>query len=167
MNYVLGGGGFSSRLMQRVRSELGYTYGINSSLETRKYPGPFTVSTFTPTETTFPCVREIFSVLQSFLEKGVTDQEREEAINFLTGGYPRKFETLSQIAQRIIQAQLHGLGLEYLSAYPERVSGVSLERISRSAREIIHPQNMLAVIVGRAENFRHQFESLGPVEIVQ
>ncbi len=167
MNYILGGGGFSSRLMKRVRSELGYTYGINSSLEPRKYPGPFTVSTFTPTDITFPCVREIFSVLQSFLEKGVTDQEREEAINFLTGSYPRKFETLSQIAQRIIQAELHGLGLEYLSIYPERVSGVSREMISRSAREVIHPQNMLAVIVGRAESFRRQFESLGPVEIVQ
>lgn len=167
MNYILGGGGFSSRLMQRIRSELGYTYGINSSLEPRKYPGPFTVSTFTPTEMTFPCVQEIFSVLRSFLEKGVTDQEWEEAVNFLTGSYPRKFETLSQIAQRIIQVELHGLGLEYLSAYPERVSGVSREMISLSARDIIHPQNMLAVIVGRAESFRHQFESLGPVEIVQ
>ena len=167
MNYILGGGGFSSRLMKRVRSELGYTYGINSSLEARKYPGPFTISTFTPTDTTFPCVREIFSVLQSFLGKGVTDQEREEAINFLTGSYPRKFETLSQIAQRIIQAKLHGLGLEYLSAYPERVAGVSLENIFRTAREIIHPQDMLAVVVGRAESFRRQFESLGSVEIVQ
>ena len=167
MNYILGGGGFSSRLMKRVRSELGYTYGINSSLEARKYPGPFTISTFTPTDTTFPCVREIFSVLQSFLGKGVTDQEREEAINFLTGSYPRRFETLSQIAQRIIQAKLHGLGLEYLSAYPERVAGVSLENIFRTAREIIHPQDMLAVVVGRAESFRRQFESLGSVEIVQ
>jgi zinc protease len=167
MNYILGGGGFSSRLMQRIRSELGYTYGINSSLEPRKYSGPFTVSTFTPTEITFSCVREIFSVLQSFLEKGVTDQEREEAINFLTGSYPRRFETLSQIAQRIIQAELHGLRLEYLSTYPERVSGVSREMISRSAREIIHPQNMLAVVVGRSESFRHQFESLGLVEIAQ
>lgn len=167
MNYILGGGGFSSRLMQRVRSELGYTYGINSSLEPRKHPGAFIISTFTPTDLTFPSVREIFSVIQSFRDKGATGQEREEAVNFLTGSYPRRFETLSQIAQRIIQAELHGLGLEYLSTYPERVSGVTLEMISRSAREVIRPQDMLAVIVGRAESFRRQFESLGPVEIVQ
>jgi zinc protease len=166
MNYILGGGGFSSRLMQKIRSELGYTYGIYSSLEPRKYPGPFTISTFTPTDITFSCVQEIASVLRSFLDRGATEQEREEAVNFFTGSYPRRFETLSQIAQRIIQVELHGLGIEYLSSYPDRVNGVSLEEISRSARERIHPQDLLAVIVGRAEAFRRSFESLGPVEVL-
>jgi zinc protease len=167
MNYILGGGGFSSRLMQKIRSELGYTYGIHSSLEPRKNPGPFVVSTFTPTEITFPCVQEILSVIHSFLEEGATEQEREEAINFFTGSYPRKFETLPQIAQRIIQAELHGLGMEYLTTYPQRVSAVSREMISRSARERIHPKDMGLIIVGRSEVFRQALESLGPVEILQ
>jgi zinc protease len=167
MNYILGGGGFSSRLMQKIRSELGYTYGIQSSLEPRKFPGPFTISTFTPTDITFPCVQEIGWVLRSFLDQGATAQEREEAVNFFTGSYPRRFETLSQIAQRIIQAELHGVGIEYLSSYPGRIAGVSLEEISRTAREQIHPQDLLAVIVGRAEAFRQPFESLGPVEVLQ
>ena len=167
MNYILGGGGFSSRLMKRVRSELGYTYGISSSLESRKNPGPFTISTFTPTEMTFPCVRETLSVVENFLKEGAAGPEREEAVNFLTGSYPRRFETLSQIAQRVIQAELHGLGLDSLSEYPARVSEVSLEMISRSAREWVRPQEMLAVIVGRSENFRREFDSLGPVEIVK
>jgi zinc protease len=167
MNYILGGGGFSSRLMQKIRSELGYTYGIHSFLEPRKFPGPFTISTFTPTDITFSCVQEIGLVLQSFLEQGATVQERDEAVNFFTGSYPRRFETLSQIAQRIIQAELHGVGVEYLSSYPQRVAGVSLEEVSRIAREHIHPQDLLAVIVGRAEIFRRAFESLGPVEVLQ
>jgi predicted Zn-dependent peptidase len=88
-------------------------------------------------------------------------------VNFFTGSYPRRFETLSQIAQRIIQAELHGVGVEYLSAYPQRIAGVSLEEVSRTAREHIHPRDLLAVIVGRAEIFRRAFESLGPVEILQ
>ncbi len=166
MNYTLGGGGFSSRLMQRVRSELGYTYGIHSSLEARKFRGPFTISTFTPTDLTLPCVREVFSVVEAFLAKGDTEGEREEAVNFLTGSYPRRFETIGQIAQRIIQAELHGVGLEYLSAYPNKVSEVNLKTISRVAREIVHPEGMVNVIVGRAESFRREFESLGPVEVV-
>ncbi len=165
MNYILGGGGFSSRLMKKIRSELGYTYGIYSILEPRKYPGPFTISTFTPTDITFSCVQEIGAVLRSFLDQGATAQEREEAVNFFTGSYPRRFETLSQIAQRIIQVELHGLGIEYLSSYSGRIAGVSLEEISRIAREQIHPQDLFAVIVGRAEDFRRPFESLGPVEV--
>ncbi len=167
MNYILGGGGFSSRLMQKIRSELGYTYGIHSFLEPRKFPGPFTISTFTPTDITFSCVQEIGSVLQSLLDQGATAQERDEAVNFFTGSYPRRFETLSQIAQRIIQAELHGVGVEYLSSYPQRVAGVTLEEISLSAREHIHPRDLHAVIVGRAEIFRRAFESLGPVEVLQ
>ena len=167
LNYILGGGGFSSRLMQKIRSELGFTYGIHSALEPRKYPGPFTISTFTPTDVTFPCVQEVRSVLQSFLGQGASGQERDEAVNFFTGSYPRRFETLSQVAQRVIQAELHGVGLDYLSAYPQRIAGVSLEEISRCAREHIHPQEMLTVIVGRAESFHRSFESLGPVEVLQ
>ncbi|MGD0624899.1 MAG: pitrilysin family protein [Thermodesulfobacteriota bacterium] len=165
MNYILGAGGFSSRLMQKIRSELGYTYGIRAALEPRKNPGPFTISTFTPTETTFPCVQEILAVIQSFIAQGATDQEREEAIHFLAGSYPMKFETLSQVAQRILQAEIHGLGLEYLAAYPDRVSEISLEEVARTARGHIHPEKMLIVVVGRAEKFRREFEPLGPVEM--
>jgi zinc protease len=167
MNYILGAGGFASRLMRRVRSELGYTYGIRGSLEPRKYSGPFTISTFTPTETTFPCVQEIFSVIRSFISQGATDQEREEAVNFLTGSYPMKFETLSQVAYRIIQAELHGLGLEYLAGYPDRVSAVSIEDLGRVARRHLHPEKMLIIVVGRVEKFRRKFEALGPVEMIE
>jgi zinc protease len=167
MNYILGAGGFSSRLMQKIRSELGYTYGIRASLEPRKNPGPFTISTFTPTETTFPCVQEIFAVIQSFIAQGATDQEREEAIRFLAGSYPMKFETLSQVAQRIIQAEIHGLGLEYLAVYPDRIAGIPLEEVARSARGHIHPEKMLIVVVGRTEKFRREFEQLGPAEMME
>jgi zinc protease len=167
MNYILGAGGFASRLMRRVRSELGYTYGIRGSLEPRKHSGPFTISTFTPTETTFPCVHEIFSVVRSFISQGATDQEREEAVNFLTGSYPMKFETLSQVAYRIIQAELHGLGLEYLACYPDRVSAVSIEDLGQVARRHLHPEKMLIIVVGRVEKFRREFEALGPVEMME
>ena len=165
MNFVLGAGGFSSRLMWRIRSELGYTYGIRGSLEPRKNPGPYSISTFTPTETTFPCVREIFSLIQTFIAQGATDQEQEEAISFLTGSYPMKFETLALIAQRVIQAETHGLGLDYLSTYSEQVAAVTLREMAFSARKHLHPERMLIAIVGRAEKFRGEFEQLGPVEI--
>lgn len=166
MNYVLGAGGFSSRLMRRIRSDLGYTYGIRASLEPRKRPGPFTISTFASTENTFACVGEIFSVIRSFIVQEPTPEEREEAINFLTGSYPMRFETLNQIAQRIGQAELHGLGLDFLSAYPDRVSAVSLAEMARCAGAHLHPDGMRIVVVGRAEKFLQDFERWGPVETV-
>ncbi len=165
MNYALGAGGFSSRLMQKIRSERGYTYGIRASLEPRKNPGPFLISTFTPTATTFPCVQEILAVVRSFIAQGPTDQERSEAINFFTGSYPLKFETLSQIAQKIIQAEVNGLGLEYLSTYPGRVEAITREEMSQAAQKHLHPEEMLLLVVGRAEEFRGEFSGLGGVEM--
>ncbi len=167
MNYILSSGGFSSRLMQRIRVELGYTYGIRGALEARKYPGPFVISTFTPTARTFACVQEIFEVIRSFVVHGATEQERQEAIQFLTGSYPMKFETIGQIAQRIIQAKVHGVDLDALRLYPQKVAAVSLPEIGRLAREHIHLGNMLLVGVGRAEEFRREFESLGLVSMLE
>ncbi len=165
MNYILGAGGFSSRLMKRVRSDLGYTYGIRSSLEPRKNAGPFMISTFTPNETVFPCAREIFSVIRSFIESGATEQEREEAINFLTGSYPMRFETINQISRRILQMEILGLGLDYLADYPVRVAAVRPEDITSAAGNFIRPDHMLAVVVGNTDKFRGEFEKLGPTEV--
>jgi zinc protease len=164
-NYILGGGGFSSRLMQKVRVELGLTYGIRSSLDPRKNVGSFNVATFTPTETTSLCVQEILSVMKSFRTEGASKDEEDEAVRFLRGSYPMKFETLSQVAQRIMQTEINGTGVEFLTAYPERISAVRKQDIIRCAREHIDPENVVITIVGRAQAFGSDFERFGPVEI--
>ena len=165
MNYILGGGGFSSRLMRRIRVERGYTYGVRSSLDLRKNLGSFSIATFTPTETTSRCVQEIFSVVKSFLAEGANPEERSEAIHFLTGSYPLKFETLSQVAQRIIQTEVLGLGIEYLEEYPGKISAVEQEEMIRCAQKNVHPDDVVLAVVGRAEAFRRDFERWGPVEV--
>jgi zinc protease len=164
MNYILGGGGFSSRLMQKVRVELGLTYGIRSSLEPRRNLGSFTIATFTPTETTSRCVQEILSVMKSFRGQGASKEEENDAIRFLRGSYPMKFETLGQFAQRIIQAEVHGIGVEFLRDYPERITAVGGKDILRCAREHIDSENMVITIVGRAQSFGSDFGEYGTVE---
>lgn len=166
MNYILGGGGFSSRLMQRIRVELGYTYGISSGLEPRKKKGPFLISTFTPTETTYACVQEILQVEKRFLHEGATEEERTEAINFFIGSYPMKFETLGQIAQKVIQMEVHDLEEDYLINYPKKIANISLAEINRVAQEYLHPEEMVLVIVGQAKKFRQEFGQWGEIQII-
>jgi zinc protease len=165
MNYILGGGGFSSRLMQRIRVELGLTYGIRSSLDLRRQAGPFAVATFTPTATTFECVAESLSILKSFRAQGASKLERDEAVQFLRGSYPLKFETLGQVAQRVLQTEIYGLGVDFLRDYPEKIAAIGETDILRCAQGNLCPENLIIAIVGRAEAFRHDFERLGPVEI--
>ena len=165
MNYILGGGGFSSRLMQRIRVELGLTYGIRSSLDLRRQAGPFAVATFTPTATTSRCVVECLSILKSFRDQGASKEERDEAVQFLRGSYPLKFETLSQVAQRILQTEIFGLGVDFLRDYPEKIAATGEADILRCAKMNLDPENLVIVIVGRAEAFRQEFEQWGPVEV--
>jgi len=152
--------------MERIRVELGYTYGIRSGLEPRKNKGPFLISTFTPTETTYACVREILEVEKKFRQEGATEEERSEAINFFVGSYPMKFETLGQIAQKVIQMEVHDLEKDYLINYPKRIANISLAEINRAAREYLHPEEMVLVIVGQAKKFRPEFEQWGEIQII-
>jgi zinc protease len=165
-NYILGGGGFSSRLMQRIRVELGLTYGIRSSLDLRRRAGPFAVATFTPTATTFRCVAESLAVWKSFRSEGASKEERDEAVQFLCGSYPLKFETLSQVAQRIAQAEIYGMGIDFLKKYPQEIKAVGQSAILGCANVHLDPHNLVVAVVGRAEAFRREFEGLGPVEIL-
>lgn len=166
MNYILGGGGFSSRLMQRIRVELGYTYGIRSELEPRKNKGPFLISTFTPTETTYACVQEIRQMEKKFRQEGATEEERSEAIDFFIGSYPMRFETLGQIAQKVIQMEVHNLDQDYLIEFPKKIANLSLAEINRAAQEYLRPEEMVLVIVGQAKKFRQEFEQWGEVQII-
>ena len=165
MNYILGGGGFSSRLMQRIRVERGLTYGIRSSLDLRRQAGPFAVATFTPTATTFECVAESLSILKSFRAEGASKIERDEAVQFLRGSYPLKFETLGQVAQRILHTEIYGLGIDFLKDYPQKIEAAREEDILGCAQAHLDPENLVIAIVGQAEAFHRDFERWGPVEI--
>ena len=96
---------------------------------------------------------------------GRIKEERDEAVQFLRGSYPLKFETLCQVAQRILQTEIYGLGIDFLRDYPEKIAAIG-ERIFSVARgRHLDPENLIIAIVGRAEAFRQDFERLGPVEI--
>ena len=110
VNYILGEGGFSSRLMARIRSDLGFTYGIRSSFSFRRAPGPFIVSTFTPAENTAQVVKEIRTVLTEVHQNGVTDQELAEAQSFYVGHFPLGLETSRGIGRQVLSMDLYRPG---------------------------------------------------------
>lgn len=167
MNYIFGGGGFSSRLMQRIRAEKGYTYGISSAFQAGRITGPFVISTFTPTATTVPTIGEILTVMQEFITGGAEAQELEEAKRFLRGSFPLKLETPDQMAGEILNLELYDIPFDYLSSYPEAVEGVTLEEVNNLASAYLLPEAFMLVAVGRAEEFLERLRSLGDVEVVE
>lgn len=166
VNYILGEGGFSSRLMTRIRSDLGCTYGIRSSFHYRRAPGPFVISTFTPAAQTALVVKEIKAVVQELREGGVTAQELAEAQSYYVGHFPLGLETPRGIGSRVVSMDLYNLGLDYLQHYRKRLQEVTLASAQEAARKHLQPDSLVALVVGPAAQCAKDLEALGPLEIV-
>jgi zinc protease len=167
VNYILGEGGFSSRLMTRIRSDLGFTYGIRSRFFLRRAPGPFIISTFTPAENTAQVVQEIGEVMQNVRQNGVTTQELSEAQSYYVGHFPLSLETTRTIATQVLNIDLYDLGLDYLSRYCENIQGVTLEAAQQTARTHLQPEALVTLVVGPAARCRSSLEELGTVTVVE
>jgi zinc protease len=167
MNYIFGGGGFSSRLMQRIRAEKGYTYGVSSTFQAGRIPGPFVVSTFTPTATTIPAIEEIITVMKEFIADGVGDKELREAKEFLRGSFPLRLETLGQLAGEILRLTLYDIPYDFLATYPGAIEQVTRQEVNALASAYLLPEALTIVAVGRVEEFVENLRAMGDVEVVE
>jgi zinc protease len=163
MNYILGEGGFSSRLMGRIRAEMGLTYGIRSRFSFRRAPGPFTVATFTPAQHTATVVQEIARVIREVQENGVTAQELADAQSYFAGNFPLRLETTRALARQVVAVDLYDLGLEYLNRYVDAIRQVTLDQVQDAARRHLHPEALVSLVVGPAGRCREELAALGPV----
>jgi zinc protease len=166
VNYILGEGGFSSRLMARIRSDLGFTYGIRSTFSFRRAPGPFIVSTFTPAANTAAVAKEIGAVIREVRDKGVSPQELAEAQSFYVGHFPLGLETPRAIGRQVLSVDLYDLGRDYLRGYCEQIRNITAESAARTAREHLHPEALVTLVMGPAAECLESLRELGPVEIL-
>jgi zinc protease len=167
VNYVLGEGGFSSRLMTRIRSDLGFTYGIRSHFHFLRAPGPFTISTFTPAENTAQVIQETGEVVRNVRDNGVTARELSEAQSYYVGHFPLGLETARTLATQVLNIDLYDLGLDYLSRYCENIQGVTLEASRRAAHSHLQPEALVTLVVGPAARCRASLEKLGAVTVIE
>ncbi len=166
VNYILGEGGFSSRLMSRIRSDLGCTYGIHSHFHFRRAPGPFIISTFTPAVHTALVVKEIKAVVKGLWEKGVTAQELAEAQSYYVGHFPLGLETPRGLGRQLILMDLYDLGRDYLKNYCAQIQGVTLPAAAQAAQAHLKPEDLVTLVMGPAAQCAEALEELGPVKIV-
>ncbi|MFQ5670745.1 MAG: M16 family metallopeptidase [Acidobacteriota bacterium] len=163
-NYTLGGGEFSSRLMQRIRSDRGLTYGIRSSFDGRALTGPFAISTFTPNASVIDVLEEIDGIVGAYREEGPSEEELVAAKNRFIDGYPLLFETPSQLASRLLEVELYGLPHDSLQTYQKRVASLETGTIRELTRAFLHPDRALVVVVGNEKAIPPGLERFGTVE---
>jgi zinc protease len=165
MNYILGGGGFSSRMMDEIRSNRGLTYGIYCSFDFNKLKGAYTVDTFTQNDSTAAAIKAIIEQIGKIRSEGATDKELEDTKSFYTGYFPLQFETPDQIATQILDVELYDLGEDYIKDYRKNINAVSKADIQRVAQKYLDPKNLKLVVVSKAEDVKASLEPLGSLKV--
>jgi len=166
MNQILGGA-FSSRLNMSLRERHGYTYGLHSSFTTRRYPGPFLISTAVQSGATAASLREIFGEVRAIREAPVTPAELDDVRSYLAGVFPLRLETTVGVASRLSQIAVYGLPDDYFDGYRDRILEVTADDVLRAAREHLDPEGLVAVVVGDAGTLKEPLEEFGTVRVLQ
>ncbi len=147
MNYILGGGGFSSRLVKVVRSAHGLAYSVDSGFEPGKFQGAFEISLQTKNQSSNEAIDLILQQLREIQEKPVSDAELDGAKKFLIGSFPLGIERQSAIASFMVQVEFYGLGLDYADQYPKLIEAVTKDDVLAMAKKYLHPDSMILVAV--------------------
>lgn len=168
-NSILGSGGFSSRLLARVRTEEGYAYSA-SSLWTmpRRYDGLLGAITRTRPENTVPAIELILETMREMAAGPPTEDEVRTGVDRIVNGFVFNFETPAQIVSRRMFYLAQDLPSDWLERYLSGVQGVTAASIHRIFAEHLRPEAMTILIVGDPERIgREALESLGPITIWQ
>jgi len=151
MNYILGGGGFSSRLMDNIRDNKGLAYDVHSAFSVQKEPGAFTVTIQTKNESANDVIAQTMEEIRRIQTDLVSEKELADAKAYLTGNFPLKMDTYAKIAGMLTSIETYNLGLDYPEKYPVLINGVSREDIRRVAKKYLRPDKMVIVVVANQE----------------
>ncbi len=148
MNFILGAGGFGSRLTDVIRDKNGWAYDVSSSFSGGLEPGAFSVRFQTKNETTMPAVQAALAEIRRMREVPVTARELDDAKAYLTGSFPLRMDTLSKMVSLMVGIELYGLGLDYLERYPQLINAVTAADVQRVAQKYLDPERFVLVVVG-------------------
>ena len=149
MNYVLGGGGFTSRLTEEVRVKRGLAYSVYSYLSVYNEAQLYMGGVQTANERIAESIEVIKAEWARMAEKGLTAEELRKAKTYLTGSFPLRFDSNAKIAKYLLFMQIEGLPKTYYDTRNAQIEAVTLEDTNRVAKRLLDPQALSVVVVGK------------------
>lgn len=160
MNYILGGGGFASRLTQELREGKGYTYGIGSSFAGGKVAGPFNISSGVRSNVTYESAQLVKDILSDYSDT-YSPEDLETTKSFMIKSNARAFETARAKLNMLENISEFGWGADYVKDREKIVNEMTVERIQELADKYLDPNKMVWLIVGDAKTQLDGLEKLG------
>jgi zinc protease len=148
MNYILGGGGFTSRLVEEIRIKRGLAYSVMSYFDAGKYPGSFQIALQTKNSSAREAISIALEQMEWIRKQSVLEKELERAKKYLIGNFPLRLDTQGKLASFITAVEYHGLGFDYTSRYPSLIQSVTKEDVLRVAQKYLFPEKSILVVVG-------------------
>ena len=151
-NYILGGGGFSSRLMTEVREKRGLAYGIDTDLLTLDHAGVIWGQVQTVNKRAADTIGIIRAEWQKMKQAGPTSAEVAAAKTYLLGSYPRLFTSTAGTASALLGIQMDRLGIDYIHRRQDEIAKITPADVARVAKKLLDPSQLLFAVVGRPVN---------------
>lgn len=150
-NYILGGGGFVSRLTEEVREKRGLVYSVYSHFMPMAESGPFQIGLQTKKDQAEDALKLVKETLNNFLKNGVTEKELKAAKDNIIGGFPMRIDSNGKILDYLSMIGFYKLPLNYLDDYNKNVEKVTTAQIKDAFNRRLNPENFVTVIVGAPE----------------
>ena len=147
-NYILGGGGFVSRLTEEVREKRGLVYSVYSYFMPMAEPGPFQIGLQTKKEQAGDAMKVVNATVAKFIQNGVTEKELKAAKDNLTGGFPMRIDSNGKILDYLSVIGFYKLPLTYLDDFNKEISKVTTKQVKDAFQRRVKPENFVVVTVG-------------------
>jgi predicted Zn-dependent peptidase len=152
MNYILGGGGFTSRIMERVRSDEGLAYAAGSSFVAGTYyPGVFVAAFQSRTPSVAQATAITIEEIERLRTTKVSAAELQDSINYIVESLPVRFSTASAKANQFASDFFTRLPEDYWQKYRARVTAITPDELQRVARKYLMPEQLVILAVGDVE----------------
>jgi zinc protease len=149
LNHILGGGGFSSRLMEEVRVKRGLAYSVSTHLAPGRYASVLRGGVATRNDMVGESLDIIRRELQAMADGEINQRDLDNAKSYLIGSYPLRFDSNSKIASQLLALRMDGFGPEYVDSRNGLVSWVTLDDLKRVAKRLFNPENLIVTVVGK------------------
>ena len=150
-NYVLGGGGFDSRILKEIRQKRGLAYSAHSYFVPLKQEGPFEIGLQTKKQDADTALKVAQETLVRFIQEGPSAAELKQAKNNIILGFPLRIDSNAEILSYLGVIGFYDLPLTYLEDFPKQINQVTAREIQDAFKRRVHPDKLVTVIVGAPE----------------
>lgn len=147
-NHILGGSGFSSRIVDEVREKRGLAYSSYSYFIPMRDKGPFLLGLQTKNTQAEEALKVLRETLEKFIKEGPTADELDHAIKNITGGFPLRIDSNKDIVGYLAMLGFYDLPLDYLQTFNNNIRQITRERIMQAFQSRVQPERMITVMVG-------------------